>query len=59
MGITAHTLRHSGLDEQVKEMFDRAKEAGNYYEDLVVISEYVNITSVADIPDEGEEGEEE
>ncbi len=58
MGIAARTLRRAGLDEQAREMCDRIRESGSYYQALGVIGEYVNITSVDDIPDEGEEVEE-
>lgn len=58
MGIAARTLRRAGLDEQAREMCDRIRESGSYYQALGVIGEYVNITSVDDIPDEGEEAEE-
>ena len=39
-------------------MCDRILESGDYYKALGVIGEYVNITSVDDAPDEGEEFEE-
>ena len=34
------------------------RESGDYYKALGVIGEYVNITSVDDAPDEGEDFEE-
>ncbi len=58
MGIAAQTLRRAGLDEQAKEMLDRVRESGSYYQALGVIGEYVNITSADDMgEDESEEME--
>lgn len=58
MGIASRTLKQNGLADQAKEMCDRIRESGDYYKALGVIGEYVNITSVDDAPDEGEEFEE-
>ena len=58
MGIAAQTLRRAGLDDQAKEMLDRVRESGSYYQALGVIGEYVNITSADDMgEDESEEME--
>ena len=53
MGIASRTLKQNGLADQAKKMCDRIRESGDYY-----IGEYVNITSVDDAPDEGEDFEE-
>lgn len=58
MGIASRTLKQNGLADQAKEMCDRIRESGDYYKALGVIGEYVNITSVDDAPDEGEDFEE-
>ena len=58
MGIASRTLKQNGLADQAKKMRDRIRESGDYYKALGVIGEYVNITSVDDAPDEGEEFEE-
>ena len=58
MGIAAQTLRRAGLADQAKEMLDRVRESGSYYQALGVIGEYVNITSADDMAeDESEEME--
>lgn len=58
MGIAAQTLRRAGLADQAKEMLDRIRESGSYYQALGVIGEYVNITSADDMgEDESEEME--
>ncbi len=51
MGIASRTLRENGLGEEAKEMCERIRGSDSYYEALNIIGEYVNITSV----DEGEE----
>lgn len=51
MGIASRTLRKNGLGDEAKEMCERIRGSGSYYEALNIIGEYVNITSV----DEGEE----
>lgn len=58
MGIAARTLRQNGLADQAKEMCNRIHESGNYYKELGIIGEYVNITSVDDAPNEAEDVEE-
>ena len=58
MGIASRTLKQNGLADQAKKMCDRIRESGDYYKALGVIGEYVNITSVDDAPDEGEDFEE-
>lgn len=58
MGIASRTLKQNGLTDQAREMCDRIRESGDYYKALGVIGEYVNITSVDDAPDEGEDFEE-
>ena len=58
MGIASRTLRQNGLADQAKEMCARIRESGDYYEALGIIGEYVNITSVDDVPDEDEDYEE-
>ena len=50
MGIAARTLRQNGMGSEAQEMTSRiTSQAGNYYEALGIIGEYVNITG----PDEG------
>lgn len=53
MGIASRTLKQNGLADQAKEMCDRIHESGDYYKALGIIGEYVNITSVDEMPDEG------
>lgn len=55
MGIASRTLREAGLPEQAKEMCKRIHSAGSYGEALNIIGDYVNITSVDDGEDEGED----
>ena len=43
---------------QNKRTIQYIRESGDYYKALGVIGEYVNITSMDDAPDEGEEFEE-
>lgn len=58
MGIASRTLRQNGMSEQVTEMRNRITEtAGSYSEALSIIGEYVNITSVDDGQDYGEDME--
>lgn len=54
MAIASRTLREHDMAEQATEMCERIRNCGNYYSALVVIGEYVNITSVDD-EDEGED----
>ena len=56
MGIASKTLKQNGMEEQAKEMTERIHESGSYSEALNIIGEYVNITSVDDEIEEGEEG---
>ena len=56
MGIAAQTLRRAGLADQAKEMLDRIRESGSYYQALGVIGEYVNITSADDMGEDESEG---
>ena len=58
MGIASRTLKQNGLADQAKEMCDRIHESGDYYKALGIIGEYVNITSVDEMPDEGADFEE-
>lgn len=58
MGIASRTLRQNGMSEQAAEMRSRITEtAGSYSEALGIIGEYVNITSVDDGQDYGEDME--
>lgn len=58
MGIASRTLRQNGMSEQATEMCSRITEtAGSYSEALSIIGEYVNITSVDDGQDYGEDME--
>lgn len=58
MGIASRTLRRNGMSEQASEMCSRITEtAGSYSEALGIIGEYVNITSVDDGQDYGEDME--
>lgn len=45
LGIATNTLKENGLKEQSKEMTERVFSSGSYNEALVIIGEYVNITS--------------
>lgn len=61
IGIAARTLRENGMQDQAKEMTNRAMSSGNYSKALAIIGEYVNITSVDEDEDEDwedDEGEE-
>lgn len=58
MGIASRTLRQNGMSEQATEMCSRITEtAGSYSEALSIIGEYVNITSVDDDQNYGEDME--
>ena len=58
MGIAARTLRENDMAAEAQEMLERIKsEAGNYYEALGIIGEYVNITGPEEGPNEYEEQE--
>lgn len=56
MGIASRTLKQNGMPEQAKEMTERIHSSGSYAEALNIIGEYVNITSVDDEIEGGEEG---
>ena len=56
MGIASRTLKEHGMEEQVKEMRDRMMQSGSYNEALVIIGDYVNVTSVDDMDEDCEEG---
>ena len=56
MGIAARTLRQNGMGSEAQEMTGRiTTQAGNYYEALGIIGEYVNITGPDEDLDEGPE----
>ena len=58
MGIASRTLIRNGLAEQAQEMSDRIRACDNYDKALGIIGEYVNITSVYDMPEDEENMEE-
>jgi len=41
MGMASRVLQQHGMEENVKEMFERVKQSGDYYKALGIISEYV------------------
>lgn len=49
MGIAGQTLREHGMEEQAKEMFQRATQCKSFDSALNIIGDYVNITSIDDI----------
>ena len=51
IGIASRTLKDNGMASEAKEMSSRVFASGSYDEALLIIGEYVNITS-ADEPDE-------
>lgn len=55
-GIASRTLKRHGMQEQAKEMTERIQKSGSYAEALNIIGEYVNITSVDNEIEEGENG---
>lgn len=55
MGLAARTLRENGMAEQATEMCSRIRSSGSYGQALMIIDEYVNITSVDDEIDEDED----
>lgn len=57
MGVASRTLKDNGLAEQAKEMRDRITACGSYDEALGIMGEYVNITSVDDAPEMGQDFE--
>ena len=52
VGIASRTLKRHGLYDAAKEMTSRVFGSGSYDEALMIIAEYVNITSVDDGNDE-------
>ena len=44
------------MDNEAKEMCERVRSSGSYYEALGVIGEYVNITSSEDMTEDESEG---
>lgn len=46
MGIASRTLRQHGRAEEASEMTNRIYQSGSYGEALIIIGEYVNITSL-------------
>ena len=48
MGIASKTLKRNGMYDEAKEMGSRISPSGSYYEALIVIVEYVEITSIDD-----------
>lgn len=49
MGIASKTLRKHGMADEAQEMCTRIRASDDYYKALLIISEYVNITSTDDI----------
>jgi hypothetical protein len=49
VGVAARTLKKNSMPEEAKEMRERVFESGDYEEALGIISEYVNITSAAEM----------
>ena len=56
MGIATRTLKEHGMEEQAREMRSRIMESGSYDKALVIIGDYVNITSVDEMDEDFEEG---
>ena len=56
MGIASRTLKEKGMANEAKEMCERVRSSGSYYEALGVIGEYVNITSSEDMTEDESEG---
>ena len=56
MGIASRTLKENGMADEAKEMCERVRSSGSYYEALGVIGEYVNITSSEDMTEDESEG---
>lgn len=46
MAIASKTLKENGMEKEAEEMCSRIRSSGDYYKALVIIGEYVNITSV-------------
>jgi hypothetical protein len=59
MGIASRTLKNNGMREEATEMCNRiTSDAKSYDEALMIIDEYVEITSREEIEEEGFEDEE-
>jgi len=56
MGMAKKTLEKHGFPEKAQKMIERIEQSGSYAEALNIIGEYVNITTVDDEIEEGEEG---
>lgn len=56
IAIARRTLKQHDMLEQSHEMTERVYAAGSYHDALNIIGEYVNITSVDDEIEEGENG---
>ena len=56
MGIASRTLKENGMADEAKEMCERVRSSGSYYEALGVIGEYVNIISSEDMTEDESEG---
>ena len=54
MGIASRTLRKNNMEEEAKEMVIRIEETKSYDEALMIISEYVEITSEEELEEEEE-----
>jgi hypothetical protein len=48
VGIASRTLKRNGMPDEAKEMTSRVFGSGSYDEALMIIDEYVTITSVDD-----------
>ncbi len=56
MGIATRTLKEHGMEEQAREMRSRIMESGSYDKVLVIIGDYVNITSIDEADEDFGEG---
>ena len=56
MGIASRTLKEHGMEEEAREMRSRIMDSGSYDKALVIIGDYVNITSVNEMDEDFEEG---
>lgn len=56
MGIAIRTLKEHGMEEQAREMRSRIMESGSYDKALVIIGDYVNITSIDEADEDFGEG---
>ena len=57
IGIASRTLKRNGMSNESKEMCSRITSSGSYYEALIVIGEYIEITSIDDEQTEDEDME--